>query len=197
MSYTAEKLDLMRQRLFIPVTEFQGLVGAAGVGTGVPVHEEMATLLPGIGALALAATNDDIAHLMLVPSDWDRHNKIYVRGVWSTQSTTTSDTMTLLFNYLAITPETTAIAVPATALDTAIAADNPVGTANVLQRTSAGVINPKGIADAALYLAFKFTATLSAGLAEKVYFHGVEFEYTPKLSRNFARRKLEGDAWEA
>ena len=185
MSLASSILDAKQQKLFIPVTEFQGLVAAAGVGTGVPVHEEIATLTPGLGALEMAAAADDIAHMMAVPTDWDRRHPISVRFVWSSQSATAADTVDWKFLYKLMTPDSTVIAVPSTALDTVIPQETVVGVANTLQRTAPGIINGNTIADAAEYIIFLCEMdALAAGLSEKVYFHGIEFGYTPKWSKH-------------
>lgn len=185
MSLATSILDAKQQKLFIPVTEFQGLVAAAGVGTGVPVHEEIGTLLPGIGALEMAAANDDIAHLMAIPTDWDRRHPIEVRFAWSSQSATAADTVDWKFLYALLVPNTTAIAVPTTALDTVIPQETVVGVANTFQLTEPGKINGNVIPDTAKYITFLCELDAkAAGLSEKVYFHGIEFSYTPKWSKN-------------
>lgn len=247
MALGGNKLHFMRQRLFIPVTQFTGLVpylevqssGAIGTnmevglsantdaatyegGTGITALRTLQATAPnvfgsagaftaasipklvelgalGVVALVMPTAGDDVRHLMLIPSTWNRKHPIYVRCIWSTDSATIADTIDWKFLYLAVTPDLTELIAPATALDTVIPQDTvPVATAKVINRTAQGKINARTIADAALYLAFICEMDAkAAGLSEDVFFHGVEFEYTPHFGPLNAVDDVEGEAWKA
>lgn len=240
-----QHIDFMRQRMFIPVTQFSGLVplfevqiaGSIGVNmeVGLSHDTDAATVEGGAGLTALRTlqatapnvlasagvtgglpskvveigtlgliglkmitVGDDVAHTMIVPSIWDRHNPIYVRAIWASESVTGTDGVTWKFLYNELIPDAaTALIKPATALDTAIVEDLVTATAKALQRSPAGIINRKSIADTALYWSFLVEADAQTGnpLTDGVYLLGVEFEYTPKHSHSAAPRR-EGHAWQ-
>lgn len=214
MGIGGSKLDLMRQRLFIPVTEFSGLQQIAftpTTGTPVPVDTLLASagagnaLLEEIGttglmALVMVSAADDIAHTMIVPSDWDRHQPIYVRVIWASEAAAVGDRdITWKFMYAELTPGVTAIAAPTTVLDTVLVAQAPLGTAKTFERSAtAGKINANAIADASLYWSFIVEMdAFDAAFTEDKYLIGVELEYTPKPGAYSAHSQREGLAWVA
>jgi hypothetical protein len=192
------KLNLMRKRLFIPHSAMNGMgyAAAASLGPGDPVDAEIGST--GIGALLIDTSTDGVCHLMMVPDDLDRSQPIYVRVLWHCDGATLTDEVLWGFTYTALTPNTTVVIDPATALDTILVKDMAV-VQNALLRTEAGVINANSIADAALYWAFKIIGTDSTGTPianEEVSLFGVEFEYTPKLSQSQQGRR-EAAEWKA
>lgn len=196
MSLTAQKLNLMKQRLFIPSTNFSGFTGAMiGVGGGAPTFTEVSDFTHA--GMDVAADGDDLSHLMLIPSIWDRKKPIKVRVIW-TATSANADTMTWGFTYHEITPEVTTMDEPATALDTVIATDTVTGAYD-LQRTAAGVIDPGSLADAALYWSFlvNYLEVTGDPHSTGLVMLGVEFEYTPKLTQDSDFRGADGAAWEA
>lgn len=242
MSLSASKMFTVRQKLFIPVTQFSGftdkfvvqssgsigtdmevgfshntdagtfeggtgitaerkIVGAsapnrrvsAGVGGGI-LREISAG---GISGLLMATAGDDIRHFMEIPQDWDRSQKVRVRIIYSTASTTAADTITWKFAYRLITPGTTDFGATSVVLDTLLAADNVSGTADAIERSAAaGVINAKSLGIAALYWLFGVEMdAFAAGLTEGKTLLGVEFEYTKRTG--YGHAVGEAKAWRA
>jgi hypothetical protein len=114
----------------------------------------------------------------------DVGSAVNVYVVWSTSSSTTTDTATWTVLYTPLTFDTDAFAAPATTLDTAIAAD-AAGTASTPRKTAAGVLNAANITDGdALHLQVTCSATSgltlnpAAASNDKVTFHGLILEYT-------------------
>jgi len=183
---SSNKIHRLRQIDFIPVTQFQGLTTAAtvfvSVGAGAAVFQEVSTF--GINGCLLDNDADEVSHFMRIPSKWDRDNNLYVRFIFATESVTAADTILWKFLYGLFTPGTDALAAPATALDTVLASQAVTGTTRTLERSSvAGVINGGTIADANLYMAFTCSKVSDVGIAESIFFLGVEFEYTVKQDR--------------
>lgn len=192
------KISFLRQILYIPVTQFQGLGAATAVfdsvGAGDPVFQEVSTF--GINGCLMPDDGDDVRHFMRIPTDWDRDNNIYVRMIYLTRSVTAADTITWKFLYGLIIPNTDAMAAPATALDTPLVAEVVTGTDYTVERTDvAGVLNGGTIADAVLYWAFLCEKDADVGISEDIQLLGVEFEYTIKMGRG--NRVSEPEAWEA
>lgn len=177
------KIARLRQIDYIPVTQFQGLTTAAtvfvSVGAGAPIFQEVSTF--GINGCLLDSDADEVSHLMRIPTKWDRDNNIYVRFIFATESATAADTILWKFLYGLFTPGTDALAAPATALDTVLASQTVKGTTRTLERSVvAGVLNGGTIPDADLYMAFTCIKVSDVGIAESIFFLGVEFEYTEK-----------------
>lgn len=114
----------------------------------------------------------------------DKGSDINFRVLWSTGSSTTTDTATWRILYTKVTLESTALpGAAATALDTAIVADAASSTANVLKATAQGTIDGETITDGdALVLSLNLNAvsglTLDGTSAEGATAYGVEIEYT-------------------
>lgn len=167
-------------------------------GAGNPLYVENGTL--GLMAFLMNTNGDDARFFGRIPGDFDRRQPLKVRTVFSTQSLTAADTIVWKFLYKTLIAGTTAIAAPATALDTAIASTTVVGTADVLQVSPWGVINANKIASgngAPEHWAFIAEMdTKAVGLSENIHFYGLEFEYTRKLTR-MSRRGKQAEAWQA
>lgn len=208
--FTPSKLQFMRQRRFISVMQFQGIQQKAldgnaanidtvlqSAGAGNPLLTEIGTT--GIMGLLMAAAGDDVRHCMAIPGDWDRAQAINVYVHWATEAASaTSRAAVWKFLYGLIIPETTAIATPATVLDTAIASDPAKGTAKVWQRSPAGVLKGGTIADAVLALAFLVELDdypTTTTFTENKYLLGVEFEYAPKVG--VSHQEGQAPAWVA
>lgn len=154
------------------------LLQSAGAGT--PLIKELSNF--GISGVRMNTAGDDMRHLMPVPQDWSRNHPVNVRMIWSSEAAAVGNrTITWKFLYGLLIPGTTAIAAPATALDTVITPQAPVGVAHTLERGNKGVINPSA-------LGFNENAWLSflcendafhVDFSENKVFHAVEFEYTP------------------
>lgn len=241
MALSANKLNLMKQRDFIPVSAFNGFLhafvvesdGSIGTnmevglsantdaatfegGTGITAQRNLTATSPvkqasagagnpymteigslGLAGMLMAAAADDVRHTMIVPSHWNRHHDIGVRVIWSSEAAAVGDRdVTWKFLYLELTPGTTALAAPATALDTVITAQAPAGTAKVIERGNQGIIAANSIADAALYWSFLVEMdAIDAAFTENVYLLGVEFEYVPVLTPGSDRIKPR--SWQA
>lgn len=167
------------------------VIGSAGAFTAGAIPKLVEIGTTGLIGLQMLTAGDDVRHVMRVPSHWDRHHDIKARVIWATESVTTTDGLTWKILYGELTPNSSAVAAPATALDTVIAEQLvSVAVAKTMYRTAAGIIVAKSIADAALYLSFLVEADAQTGnpLSDGVYLLGVEFEYTPKLSRKSMHR---------
>lgn len=179
-------------RMFIPVASFNGwtyeATGAAGVksaGAGTPSATNLQFTeigSTGIVGMLFEAAGNSIMHTTLLPYDYDRTKRLYVRVHWSSGSTDTADTIDWLIQYTAIVPNTTAIINPATALDTVIAQDTvPVATANIWCATDWGIITADKFADNVEAVTFEVEMdAFSAGLSEAKHLLGLELMYTPK-----------------
>lgn len=98
--------------------------------------------------------------------------------LWSTNATTTTHTATWRLRYAAVTPETDACTATVAVLDTAITSDACIGTADVVQRTAAGVINAGNFLEGDL-LKLRLDLSAVSGFAlgtDIVRWHGVEVE---------------------
>ena len=96
----------------------------------------------GIVGLHVDANGDDLRFLWPIPYDCDVKDAIDFAVMWSSDTSTATETVTWKILYTQLTVDTTTIdGAPATALNTAIAADYQAGTAWALQQTSWGTIN--------------------------------------------------------
>jgi len=95
----------------------------------------------GIAGCRFTYTDSDIGILWPTPYDLDVKSPVELAVVWSSDQTTATDTITWKVLYTELTMDTTAVAIGATALNTAIAADTNIATANALQQTAYGQIN--------------------------------------------------------
>lgn len=116
----------------------------------------------------------------------DMHPRSFVniKVHWSTKSTTLADTVTWRVRYASITENTEALKdVTVSALDTTIAADNAVATANAVLVTSKGLINPGNVSPNEPLLLELNAQTLSgivlgdANQVDDVHVYGIEIEY--------------------
>lgn len=195
MGMSPTKINWMRQRDFIHVTQMGGWLASASVGAGVPLMDEIGTT--GLVGCLTDTAGDDIGHTMAIPTNWARNQPIRVRAIWESAAAAVGDRdITWKFLYTLLIPDTTALIVPATALDTVIVADVPLGTALTIQRSPAGVINANTIGDTVLYMAFLMEMqAFNAALSEDKHLIGVEFEYTPRFGQG--KPSPEARAWSA
>jgi len=108
------------------------------VAGGNPSFGEVSTF--GLTGLHIDGDGDTVGLLWPVPYDCDVESDIEFRVWWSSASSTTTDTITWKVLYGEYTVDAEAVAAPATALSTAIAADTLVG-ANYIQASPWGVLN--------------------------------------------------------
>lgn len=194
---SSNKIHRLRQILYIPVTQFQGLgtdgTGVLkGVGAGVPLFGEVSTF--GITGCLMPDDADDVHHFMRIPTNWDRDNNIYVRFIYATSSVTAADTITWKFLYGLFNPNTDALAAAATALDTPLVLETVTGTNFTLERSNAaGVLKGGTIPDTDLYMSFLCEKDADVGIGESIWFLGVEFEFTVK--QDHGNLIVEPEAW--
>lgn len=183
-------------RVWLPAMGFTGLsVGAINEGgagnfvygekwegshTGAPITVEIAAA--GVNAVTMDTAGDMVATYMQLPYDFDIKQSMYVRVHWSTASVTTADTIDWIVTFLAITPNTTAIADATTALNSTIAQDTvPTTTADTWNVTAFGRINGDTFTEANEGVVWKVEMdAFAAGLTEAKNFLGLELVYTPK-----------------
>jgi hypothetical protein len=170
-------------RIFIPISEFSGIIGAAGVsagvGVGAPVQQEISTF--GLVGLLVDTAGDEVNHLMQLPYDLDPRYNIYTRVHFTTGSATAADTIEWLVRYLAITPNVTTLVDPATAEDTDIASMTVTGTAYSYQVSSWGVIKGGTLPKTTEAIAWEVELqAFAAGLTEDKFVLGLEVQYTPR-----------------
>ncbi len=168
--------------IYIPVQHFTGIIIDGGVlasaGAGNPVFAELGTT--GLMALQAGAAGDDIAHSFKIPEDMDVSQPLKIRAIISTDQVTATDTFTMkaLYSAKKIGAAEAAV-IPATALDTAIAAKTNEGTASARQRTAWGII--KGgtfVQDDIMDFLMEFDAFSGADPAtDVILLWGVEINY--------------------
>ena len=123
--------------LFFDAKRGSGTTFAAGAGTGDPAVGEVGS----VAGIRFEASTDDHAWLLHLPDDVDVEQDIDIQVIWSSDQTSTADSYTWTLKYTELTLDSSAVAVGATALDTPIAADTNVGTANAIQATAWGTIS--------------------------------------------------------
>lgn len=180
-------IERARQRMYIPVWQFQGYVeatdtlGSAGGGAAVPQE------LAGIRMSSLTMVEDDeIAHVMEFPSFWDITEEIGVRVRWvAVGHNATTDAIRWGFSYGTF-PDGTVLATPATALDT-ILVDQTIGSTTTLthKRTARGIINRNTFAESNLDGMFGFeivASSVTTFTGAELRLLGVSFDYMPVYS---------------
>lgn len=184
--YFSDKQFVWRPgRRYIPVSEFTGWLGAAGVsagaGAGAPVQQEISTF--GVVGCLMDTAADVLDHHLRLPGDVDLKRDIKFRVDWTSGSATTADTIDWKVFYKFIIPDTTTIATATTALDTVIAQDTVAG-AYIWQSTAYGILKGGTLTQnvEVLMLQVELDA-FAAGLTEDKFLLGLEMTYTPKRLR--------------
>jgi len=135
-------------------------------------------------ALLMNTNGQRIVHKFdLAELELDRRHDIRVYVQWISQKASAAGSVLWKVFHLALDTETTALAVPSTALDTALVADVPVGTADVPQRTAAGVIDANTLTLAMDELVLMVEMDTKTSHSENIYFDKLIVEYTRRLSR--------------
>jgi hypothetical protein len=119
---------------------------AEGMGAGAPEFGEVNT--SEIGGVLVAASNDSYGQLVFLPSEIDLTKAIKFRVFFSESGTGGSGSAGFVFKYTPLTTGTTAVAIGATALGTAIAATTPSTTAHCLQATAWGTLAASTLSNA-------------------------------------------------
>jgi len=169
--------------IYVPLPHGNAMAGTyVSMGGGAAAMAEVGS--SGVGGQRFEVSTDDVAGILFLPDDADVEHDIDVAVLWSSDQTTT-DSYTWDVNYGEFTINTTAVAVPATALDTTIAADTSVATANALQQTAWGTITASTLSgtfsDGYLHL-FEVDPSAVGGTpsSDVVVVYGVVFRYQPR-----------------
>ena len=214
MGIRNNNIELEYKSLFIPVTNFSGI----GVIPDSSLTGDAETLelditsadLQGAGlseigstglvGLEIETTSSVAKHFMAFPTFMDTEEDIYVRGHWTSASSTTTDTFTVTLTYRQFADGETIGSGPVASLNTAIPADNVSGNLDY-QVTSAGTINAGTLdADAHDGVEWIVTCTFAADddgdgtpdgtFGETKHFIGLEFFYLPKLTPGAQKSKV-------
>lgn len=216
MAIRNDNIELAYQSLFIPVTEFSGvgvipdssLTGNAetleldivSAGTNDAPLSEVGTT--GLVGLEIDTSGSQVKHWMAIPTFMDLSEDIYVRGHWVSASDEPNDTFTVAVTYRQYVDGDTFGAGPTASLNTAIPADNAVGSGStVYQTTKAGTIDGYSISlDAHDAVEWIVTCTFAAddngdGVPDGTFnqtkhFLGLEFFYLPKLTPGVQTSKV-------
>jgi len=167
------------------LTYDMGMVtGPVSAGGGSMALVELTT--GGLASLEFDAATDDHNMLIGLPNDCDVNAPIDLRVVWSSDQTTVADsyTWTVLRREVDMNSTTGFNTAPTAALDTTIAADTNLVTANAAQYTAWGTIAAETLTgtepDYLLHLLIDPTlgGTISADV---VLVWAVQIRYMPKL----------------
>jgi len=167
------------------LTYDMGMVtGPVSAGGGSMALVELTT--GGLASLEFDAATDDHNMLIGLPNDCDVNAPIDLRVVWSSDQTTVADsyTWTVLRREVDMNSTTGFNTAPTAALDTTIAADTNLVTANAAQYTAWGTIAAETLTgtepDYLLHLLIDPTlgGTISADV---VLVWAVQVRYMPKL----------------
>lgn len=108
-------------------------------GAGSPSYGEITD--SGICGLKIDAAGDLTALMWPIPWDCDVESAINFAVQWSSDQVTLTDTFTWKVEYRELTLNTTGVDIPATALDTVVAADTNVAGVHAIQQTAYGILN--------------------------------------------------------
>jgi len=175
-----------RKRVYIPSSEFQGYLHGGGAtdgsaGTNGVINLEAAA--SGLAAPDMTDAGDMHHHLMMLPYDFDRHQKMEVAVIWSTGSVTSADSASWIVTYTAQELDVTVLVTAVTALNDPITLLDIVGgsVANVLFRTAYGRIDPDSFTYLHEYVHWRVELDAESGIGEELQFWGLELRYTPKF----------------
>jgi len=158
-----------------------------GLGTGAPVLAQINSKLSWSGIQIDAAgadgVGDEIQFWMPLPADMDTNHPLYMRVHWTSGSSTTSDDVDFTSAYRVINRHDDALDDAATAFSTDIPSDIVVGQWKY-QVTGCGEIAGGTFAEGDV-VAFEIrAATVDVDMTnEKLFVLGVEFAYTPRMTR--------------
>lgn len=191
-------IEWARQRLYIPVWQFQGFTpvnAAPAAQTTSDVMTSVDDAAPGlneVGALGFMGlpmtANDSVTHVMGFPSFWDITKEIGVRVHWTADiggAAVATDAASWAVVYDQVDADE-ALAAPATALNTTIANDVYGSTTDAIYKiTNRGIINANTFDVSALDGLFAFNVELDAVTtfsADEVNLLGIAFDYYPALT---------------
>lgn len=181
-------IDWARKRVFVGANCLATLISSATgpitADAGASTVAEIGT--SGIGGIKCTATGDIAQDFFPVPVDMDVSKKTYWRVWWTSDTAATTKTFTATMKYKNIGTGT-AIAVGATALNTAIASDTSPG-ANKLAKTAWGVMNANKLTEGG-FVSVKLQAAGTCA-TKTLWIIGYEYEYTPLKASKTESRKL-------
>ncbi len=174
------------RRRFFSVHEMNGWAASlVGAGAGAPIIGEATT--SSLTGLRIQADADSHAMILALTRDVDVEADIRFRVVWSSDQTTVADVYTWALTYTELTMNSTSDmdAAGATALDTVIAEDANLVTADALQATPWGILSGgtlTGTEQEDYLLNVLLTATSNGGTvaSDLVIWWGLQMEYMPR-----------------
>src|SRR5216117_439546 len=169
-------MEYLEKKVLLLAQDFQTFITGAGVSTGAPVFQQIAS--SGITGIQVNQASDAIATLWM-PADVDRSKQMRFR-VWWSKNSTDADVETATLTYTAYVAGTTVIIDPATALSTAIPAYTFGTAANALEVTDFGILNKNTLLVTTAMLGFKVASTMTNASANEISIIGLEIRYTPR-----------------
>lgn len=159
-------------------------INLASLGAGARIIREIEAL--AMTGMLMTTAADDVQHVMKIPYDVDRNHTIGVRVHWTSAAAAVgARTITWRVRYLQATAGTTALILPATVLDTVIAAQAPAGTNSVIERTGRGVIAVATLTAARTHIAWRIDmSAFDAAFTENKYLLGLEIDYVPRKTQS-------------
>lgn len=160
---------------------------AIGPRPGSPRLRKTRLEIPGGGTWGPGSTTDTMRWVTRLDDLWPG-SEIQVRVIWSTLSTTTTDSVTWRVRYANVTYDSGALAgATLSALDSTISADNAVGTASAVLKSPIGRIYPKNVSpDKEVMFELNASAVsgidLGEGQADNVQVYGIELAYARSAS---------------
>lgn len=199
-------MELIRKHIVIPAKAFMSAVltgntnaNLADINSGTDYFQNVNS--SGIGGLVLTATGEGVSTLWPLPFDLDPNWPINFRVIYSSTKASAGSTVSFLWRvrYKDLGRlGTTAIATPATALDTTVPSHLWIGTAYGINRTAAGSIkankfvrsNAEGSASAdkmpQMLALLVDLQSVGAGItiaSDKAILFAVEIDYMPILTK--------------
>jgi hypothetical protein len=196
-------IDWVRKQVYLPWTVFTGMTSAAfnetgsaahtagqdwaSSDTGLAITQEIGTT--GLVGVLMDTDGDLVSTLWPFPWDYDVKQPMGISVHWaSAAAAVAARDIDWIVTYSQIAKDA-ALVTPATALDTVIAQQAPVGVARAHQLTSRGIINGGKFAPSTLGLGSgKFPLlslrveldTFDVTFSEDKFFLGLLIDYAPK-----------------
>ncbi|MBW2307493.1 MAG: hypothetical protein JRG73_11215 [Deltaproteobacteria bacterium] len=191
-------MDWRVRSLFFYATHLLGMLPEdgtskvrTGLGTGAPVLARINSKLSWCGIQIDAAgadgVGDEIQFWMPLPADMDTKHPLYLRVHWTSGSSTTTDEVSFAAKYRVINRHDDALDDAATAFSTDVPPDSVTGAWDY-QVTGWGEIDAGTFieGDVAAFEIRAASADVDLG-TEKLFVLGIEFAYTPRMTRGGGR----------
>lgn len=197
MARAATKVKMQQQHDFVPWVDMIGFIrGTTHLVDSVDGTAEIqshnyadADIVVVTFSTAGGGTQvDDYSGMIVIPTHWDRLNKIYMRVISTANASVSSgDTIDYRIRYSTM-KDGDAFVAPTTALNTPITTFTfPTSSSNQhFFHTEWGVINAGSIAVDKKYLGLELSVTAQTGGPEPSPI-GIEVRYTPKFYKGFQR----------